>query len=156
MADVILVLNAGSSSLKFSVFLNGEPPRLLLSGHIEEILTHPRFEIRDVSGKVLDAKEWETGTELGHHGAIEFLLGRGRDGAMAGHRIIAAGHRVVHGGMKFTGPVLMDAATQTDLEKLVPLAPLQQPHNLAAIRAVAQHAPHLPQVACFGTSFHRT
>ena len=76
MADAVLVLNAGSSSLKFSVFLNGEPPQLLLSGHIEEIPTHPRFQIRDVSGSVIDDKEWEIGTELGHHGAIEFLLGR--------------------------------------------------------------------------------
>jgi acetate kinase len=156
VADAILVLNAGSSSLKFSVFLDEERPKPLLSGQIEELLTHPRFEVRDASGNVVDGKEWGTGTTLGHNGAIEFLLGRGRSGALAGHRIIAAGHRVVHGGMRFTQPVLMNADTLGELEKLVPLAPLQQPHNLAAIRAVAQHAPQLRQVACFDTSFHRT
>jgi acetate kinase len=142
--------------LKFSVFLDAEPPRPLLSGHIEELLTHPRFEVRDATGNVVDSKEWETGTNLGHDGAIEFLLGRGRRGAVADHCIVAAGHRVVHGGTKFIRPVLMDADTEAELEKLVALAPLQQPHNLAAIRALAQQAPQLPQVACFDTSFHRT
>jgi acetate kinase len=156
VADTILVLNAGSSSLKFSVFLDEEQPQPQLSGQIEELLTHPRFEVRDASGNLVDAKEWEAGTNLGHLGAIEFLFGRARGGALAGHRIVAAGHRVVHGGTKFTQPVLMDADTLVELERLVPLAPLQQPHNLAAIRAVAQHAPQLPQVACFDTSFHRT
>lgn len=156
MADVILVLNAGSSSLKFAVFLDTEQPQPLLSGQIEGLLTRPRFEVRDASGHVVGAKEWETGTNLGHHGAIGFLLERSSAGALAGHRIVAAGHRVLHGGTKFTQPVLMDADTLVELEKLVPLAPLQQPHNLSAIRAVAQHAPQLPQVACFDTSFHRT
>jgi acetate kinase len=156
VADAILVLNAGSSSLKFSVFLDEDRPQTLLSGQIEELLTRPRFEVRDAAGNVVGAKEWETGTNLGHHGAIEFLLTRGRGEALAGHRIVAAGHRVVHGGMKFTEPALVDTNTLAALERLVPLAPLQQPHNLAAIRAVAQHAPQLPQVACFDTSFHRT
>jgi len=156
VADAILVLNAGSSSLKFSVFLDEEQPQPLLSGQIEELSTHPRFEVRNASGNVVDAREWEAGTNLGHHGAIEFLLARGGDGALAGHRMVAAGHRVVHGGTKYTRPVVIDADALAELERLVPLAPLQQPHNLAAIRAVAQHAPQLPQVACFDTSFHRT
>ena len=132
MANAILVLNAGSSSLKFSVFLDEDRPQTLLSGQIEELLTRPRFEVRDAAGNVVGAKEWETGTNLGHHGAIEFLLARGRGEALAGHRIVAAGHRVVHGGMRFTEPVLVDANTLAALEVLVPLAPLQQPHNLAA------------------------
>ena len=138
------------------MFLDEEQTQPLLSGQIEELLTHPRFEVRDASGNIADSKEWETGSNLGHNGAIQFLFGRERGGALAGHRIVAAGHRVVHGGTKFTRPVLMDADTLVELERLVPLAPLQQPHNLAAIRAVAQHAPQLPQVACFDTSFHRT
>jgi acetate kinase len=155
VADAILVLNAGSSRLRFSVFLDGEQPQPLLSGQIEELLTHPRFEVRDASLNVVDRGEWEAGTDLGHQGAIEYLLAR-RGGALAGHRMVAASHRVVHGGVKFTGPVLVHTDTLTELEKLVPLAPLQQPHNLAAIRMMAQHAPQLPQVACFDTSFHRT
>ena len=101
-------------------------------------------------------KEWPAGTKFGHQGAIEFLFAWGRESALDGHRIIAAGHRVVHGGMKFTAPVLIDAQTLAELEALVPLAPLHQPHNVAAIKAVAQLAPTLPQVACFDTAFHHT
>ncbi len=71
-------------------------------------------------------------------------------------RLAAAGHRVVHGGTKFLKPVHVDDSVLADLNTLVPLAPLHQPHNLAAIRAVTRHAPALPQVACFDTSFHRT
>ncbi|MGI9464935.1 MAG: acetate/propionate family kinase, partial [Aestuariivirgaceae bacterium] len=73
-----------------------------------------------------------------------------------GVKIIAAGHRVVHGGRDFTGPVLVDAKVIDELETLGVLAPLHQPHNLAAIKTIAAHAPELPQVACFDTSFHRT
>jgi acetate kinase len=116
VADVVLVLNAGSSSLKFSVFVDQERPQPLLSGEIEELLSRPRMEVRDGSGKVVDVREWETGTNLGHHGAIEFLLARGRSGALAGHRIVAAGHRVVHGGMKFTQPMLVDPGILAALE----------------------------------------
>ena len=91
--------------------------------------------------RVVGEKEWPAGTELGHQGAIEFLFAWGREGALGGHRIVAAGHRVVHGGMKFNAPVLIDAETLAELEALVPLAPLHQPHNVAAIKAVAQMAP---------------
>jgi len=72
------------------------------------------------------------------------------------HRVVAVGHRVVHGGLKFAAPVRIDDAVLAELESLVPLAPLHQPHNLAAVRAVARRAPELPQVACFDTAFHRT
>jgi acetate kinase len=155
MANATLVLNAGSSSLKFSVFLDGEPPQPLLRGQVEGLLTEPRFVARDAAGAVVGERQWPAGTRLGHAGAIEFLFGWGR-GSLGGHRIVAAGHRVVHGGLKFTRPTLIDAAVLSALEDLVPLAPLHQPHNLGAIRAVAEHAPGLPQVACFDTAFHRT
>ncbi len=155
MADAILVLNAGSSSLKFSVFLDGDPPRSLVRGQLEGLFTRPRFVARDDTG-VIGEQEWAAGTKLGHDGAIEFLLTWGRDGAIRGHRIIAAGHRVVHGGLKFTRPVSLTPDVLAALEAFVPLAPLHQPHNLAAIRAIARRAPELPQVACFDTSFHRT
>ena len=156
MADAILVLNAGSSSLKFSVFLDGEPPGLLLRGQLEGLNTEPHFVARDAAGKTVGEKAWGAGTQLGHAGAIEFLFGWGRDGILGGHRLASVGHRVVHGGIQYTRPVLVDPEVLAALERLVPLAPLHQPHNLAAIRAVAQHAPHLPQVACFDTSFHHT
>ena len=155
MSDALLVLNAGSSSLKFSVFLNDDPPRLLLHGQLEGLLTQPRFIARN-DAAVVGEKEWPSGTQLGHHGAIEFLFTWGREGAVGEHRIVAVGHRVVHGGVKFTAPVLVDASILAELEALVPLAPLHQPHNVAAIKAVAKMAPVVPQVACFDTAFHRT
>jgi acetate kinase len=155
MADAILVLNAGSSSLKFSVFLDRERPELLLRGQIEGLFTQPNFVARDNAGNAVGERTWPPGTQLGHSGAIEFLFGWGR-GKLGGHRIAAAGHRVVHGGRKFTRPVLIDPEVMTALEAFVPLAPLHQPHNLGAIRAVTEHAPELPQVACFDTAFHRT
>jgi acetate kinase len=156
MADAILVLNAGSSSLKFSVFLDGAPPQSLLRGQVEGLFTRPHFVARDEAGQLLGEQEWAAGTSLGHDGAVEFLQAWGRRGALRGHRVAAAGHRVVHGGLKFTQPVRVDADVLTALEAFVPLAPLHQPHNLAAIRALARRAPELPQVACFDTSFHRT
>jgi acetate kinase len=155
MAYAILVLNAGSSSLKFSVFLDGRPPQPLLRGQLEGLFTSPRFLVHDQAGGVAGQREWPAGTKLGHDGAIEFLFEWGR-GALGGNRIAMAGHRVAHGGLKFTQPVRINAEVLAALEKLVPLVPLHQPHNLAAIKVVAQRAPELPQVACFDTSFHRT
>jgi acetate kinase len=156
MADAILVLNAGSSSLKFSVFLNGERLVPLLRGQLEGLLTEPRFVAHDTGDRVVGQHDWAAGTRLGHQGAIEFLFAWGREGALKEHRIVAAGHRVVHGGVKFATPVRIDAQVLGELASLIPLAPLHQPHNLAAIRAVVQHAPQLPQAACFDTGFHRT
>jgi acetate kinase len=117
MSDALLVLNAGSSSLKFSVFLNDDPPRLLLHGQLEGLLTQPRFIARNDTA-VVGEKEWPSGTQLGHHGAIEFLFTWGREGAVSEHRIVAVGHRVVHGGVKFTAPVLVDASILAELEAL--------------------------------------
>ncbi len=156
MADALLVLNAGSSSLKFSVFLARDHPELRLRGQVEGLLTHPRFLARDATGNLVGEQEWEAGTALGHQRAIEFLFSWGRGGALGGHRIVAVGHRVVHGGVRFTRPVRIDAEALVELEALIPLAPLHQPHNLTVIRAVAQHVPQIHQVACFDTSFHRT
>lgn len=156
MADAILVLNAGSSSLKFSVFLAGDPPKAFLRGQLEGLFTSPRFVARDALGTIDGDNEWPTGTKLGHDGAIEYLFEWGRQGALRGNQIVAAGHRVAHGGLKFTKPVRVDAEVIAALEELVPLVPLHQPHNIAAIKVVAERAPSLPQVACFDTSFHRT
>jgi acetate kinase len=155
MPDALLVLNAGSSSLKFSVFRNGDPPRLILRGQIDGLLTQPQFLARTAT-KLVGAKTWKRGTRLGHRGAIEFLLEWGRDGALGDHRVAAVGHRVVHGGTRHDAPCVIDAATLEELDALCPLAPLHQPHNVAAIRAVARVAPELPQVACFDTAFHST
>ena len=154
MARAILVLNAGSSSLKFSIFLDGEPPTSYVRGQLEGLFTLPHFIARDAQGEVIGEQEWPSGTKLGHAGAIEFLFQWGRT-TLGKQNIVAAGHRVGHGGRKFTRPVLVNAEVMHALEEFVPLAPLHQPHNLGAIQAVAKHAPALPQVACFDTAFHR-
>jgi acetate kinase len=154
MSEALVVLNAGSSSLKFSIFLDEAAPRLLLHGQIEGLSTRPRFVAR-AGGDVVAEKDWGAGAPLGHDGAIDYLLSWGRDGVLGEHPIAAVGHRVVHGGARFSQPVRVDAAILAALEALVPLAPLHQPHNLAAIRAVARMAPSVTQVACFDTAFHR-
>lgn len=151
----LLVLNAGSSSLKFAVFLPEDPPRLLLRGAFEELSTHPRFAAR-ADGAVISKKEWAPGTKLGYDGAIAHLFDWGREGVLGGRRITAVGHRVVHGGMRFSGPALIDEESLAAIEALVPLAPLHQPHSLEAIKAAWQAAPWVAQVACFDTAFHRT
>jgi acetate kinase len=155
MSDTVLVLNAGSSSLKFSVFLDEEPPRELLRGQLEGLLTEPHF-VAHKDAAIVGEKRWDSRTQLGHSGAIEFLFTWGRSGVLGKHQIGAAGHRVVHGGARFTEPVLIDQQTLSALEKLVPLAPLHQPHNVAAIRAVMRTMPSLPNIACFDTAFHHT
>ena len=155
MTDAILVLNAGSSSLKFSVFLDraAAAPELALRGQIEGILTKPRFSARDANGATLAESELGAAAPPGHEGAAGFLLDWLEE-RLGRQRLLAAGHRVVHGGLEFSAPVRVNAAVLDALERLVPLAPLHQPHNLAAIRAVAARAPELPQVACFDTAFH--
>ncbi|HSD18137.1 MAG TPA: acetate/propionate family kinase [Thermomonas sp.] len=156
MSDVILVLNAGSSSLKFSVFaVAGGGLSLLMKGQVESIETSPRFIAKDAQGAELASKAWGEGVQLGHEGAIAHLVGflRAHGG---GHTLVAVGHRVVHGGPDFLRAVRIDPGVTAALRKLVPLAPLHQPHNLKSIDIVASTLPDLPQVACFDTAFHRT
>jgi acetate kinase len=155
MPGALLVLNAGSSSLKFSVFLDEDSPRPILRGQIEGLQTGPRFAAHDASTLIAEER-WPAGASLTHEAAIEFLFAWGRSAMPAGERIVAVGHRVVHGGTQFTEPVLVDDEVITALEALVPLAPLHQPHNVAPIKAVRQMVAAMPQVACFDTAFHRT
>jgi len=155
MADIILVLNAGSSSLKFTVYaVEGQGMAALYTGQIEGILTDTRFKAKDGSGKVVEEEKWPAGSPLDHRGAVEALFAWGRGVMTGSDRIAAVGHRVVHGGHKYTGPVLVKPEVMADLERLVPLAPLHQPHNLGTIRLIAESRPEMPQVACFDTAFH--
>ena len=155
MSDYALVLNAGSSSLKFCVFgrPEGETWRLESRGQIEGIGTSPRFSAKDGSGAVLEEPQPSAGVTDART-ALDTLAGwlRARYGD---GRVLGVGHRVVHGGAKFSGPTVVTPSVLDDLRKLVPLAPLHQPYNLAAIEAVAARLPGVPQVACFDTSFHR-
>jgi acetate kinase len=155
MADAILVLNAGSSSIKFSVFtVRADELALAVRGQIEGLDTAPRFRAKDATGTEIGARKWDEGTRLGHGGAIEYLV-QFLEGRRENHRLIAVGHRVVHGGLAFSEPTRVDEQVIATLEKLVPLAPLHQPHNLAPIRIVLERIPQMPQVACFDTAFHR-
>src|SRR5262245_18720572 len=108
MTDAILVLNAGSSSLKFSDFRDAEPPEPVLRGQVEALSSRPRFVALDAKGRIIGEKKWQGGAALGHAGAIEFLFDWGRSGPLGDHRVVAAGHRVVHGGVQFNQPVLVD------------------------------------------------
>jgi len=152
MADAILVLNAGSSSLKFETFvLGGEALGRAATGVVEEFDGRPRFHARRADGGTLGEQTWER--PIGHDGALAFLLdwlAKQPDAP----RVAAVGHRVVHGGTRFTAPVRVTPDVVAALEALVPLAPLHQPGNLAPIRTMAAQHPSLPQVACFDTAFH--
>jgi len=156
----VLVLNAGSSSLKFALFpINGalaEKPAL--SGQVEGIGTEPHLLARDADGTRYD-EIVETGDEAGqtaqHRASLAHLFDW-----LARHNpnldIVAAGHRVVHGGETFSAPTRIDGEVLARLDGFVPLAPLHQPHNLRAIRSLAELMPAVPQVACFDTAFHRS
>ena len=156
MTPAIVVLNAGSSSLKFSVFATQSSLALVYRGEIEASGSASGFVATDAAGRRLvdEPLARQAPTPLDHEGALAVALDWiERHGA--GLAVSAAGHRVVHGGARFSTPVLIDATVLGDLERLVPLAPLHEPHNLAAIRALARLKPALPQVACFDTAFHR-
>ncbi len=155
MTEAIAVLNAGSSSLKFSVFaaVDGDL-QLRLRGQLEGLFTAPRFVGKDADGVVLGEHSWPSGFQLGHEGAMSYLTAF-LDAHTNGLRIKAFGHRVVHGGVEFAEPVRVDRATLRRLEAFVPLAPLHQPNNLLPIRLLLESGTKAAQVACFDTAFHR-
>jgi acetate kinase len=156
MGEGIAVLNAGSSSLKCSLYaLDGDALELAWKGQVEGLGTpQARFVAKGAGGAVVGTHHWPDSESPTHADAVRHLLGFLRESG--GPTPVAVGHRVVHGGTRFVEPVRVDNGVLAALEQLVPLAPLHQPHNLAPIRAIAAAAPDLPQVACFDTAFHRT
>jgi acetate kinase len=156
MTDAILVINAGSSSIKFSAFEAHEGELLpSVRGQIEGLYTKPRFVAKNAAGAVVAENSWGEGSALGHAGGVEHI-GAFMHEQLASSRLVGVGHRVVHGGLDYTQPVRLDASVVSSLEKYIPLAPLHQPHNLKPIQLLLERQPELPQVACFDTSFHRT
>ena len=157
MRDAIVVANAGSSSLKFSTYaVVDQTLDLAARGQVEGLGASPRFKARDASGNVLAEAEPERGTaHFGHAEAFGYVAQWMRDHYRGQLTPVAVGHRVVHGGLDLVEPTLISSRVFTILEKLIPLVPLHQPHNLAGIKAVMQLLPDLPQVACFDTAFHR-
>ena len=160
MHDVILVLDSGSSSLKFAVYeitSGAAPLSRLAHGQVEGLGTHPHFTAFDAEGHEADNSLLPADGSANPHeqamGTVLAWLQAHRDGT---HRLVAAGHRVVHGGMVFASPVSINSEVLLKLDALSSLAPLHQPPALRAIRALQARLPELPQVACFDTAFHRT
>ena len=155
MSDVLLVINAGSSSIKFSVYAvgSGAPLALRYRGEVDGLGARPRFVAREASGGEPAAEVLGAGAS--HDDALRKILDW-IEARTAGTEIVAAGHRVVHGGVRYAAPVVLTPDVLRELEALVPLAPLHQPHNLAPIRSLAKLKPALRQVACFDTAFHTT
>lgn len=157
MRDAILVINAGSSSLKFAgyVDVDAAEPEFIGKGQIEGIGTSAYFTAKNEEGALVGEYRWPEEETVTHADALEYLIDWLQENS-PDVRVAAAGHRVVHGGLAYSTATLINDAVIAELEKLVPLAPLHQPHNLSAIRTLASLHPELPQVACFDTAFHRT
>ncbi|VWC87288.1 acetate kinase [Burkholderia contaminans] len=156
MADVILVLNAGSSSIKFSAFdVQGDTLGLIVHGQVDGLYTATvHFSAVDHHGEHHE-QQWASGEAFGHQEGLEQIAAF-LEAHQEGHRLAAVGHRVVHGGQRFSGPVRVTPEIVAELEKLTPLAPLHQPHNLTPIRILEAVQPGIEQVACFDTAFHCT
>ncbi len=153
MTGDVLVLNAGSSSIKFELFgVEDNAPVSRFTGQVEGIGAAPRFTAKDAAGARVAERRWDDGgAPTDHRGALGVIIDW-----LGDRRVAAIGHRVVHGGPDLAAPVLVDDAVMQRLRALAPLAPLHQPHNLAGIDASAERFPGVPQVACFDTAFHRS
>jgi len=155
VTDYTLVLNAGSSSLKFCVYQRtaGSAWRLESRGQVEGIGTNPKFSAKDEQGTSIASDA--LGEKVSDARSALNALATWLRGRYSGSKVLGVGHRVVHGGARFTTSTVVNSDVIEQLRQLVPLAPLHQPHNVAAIEAVAEQLPGVSQVACFDTSFHR-
>ncbi|MFT8418888.1 MAG: acetate/propionate family kinase [Acetobacter sp.] len=152
MSNVIIVFNAGSSSLKFTVFQIGDKASIqkLIKGRLEYDVETFHFLASDQNDQLIE----HTTHPLEHIKPLEYLLNWLAEHEQGKHNIIGAGHRIVHGGPHFLAPVLVTPEVLIRLEALTPFAPLHQPQTLAPVHAIADYCPELPQVACFDTAFH--
>lgn len=144
----ILTLNAGSSSIKFGVYVAGPEPELLQAGQVENLGPVARLVLKGDAGRV---------EEIGpadHSVAVRAIL-QAVAPVLDGRPVAGVGHRIVHGGKAFGAPVDLSADVVAQLSALIPLAPLHQPHNLAAVAAAQEAFPEALQVGCFDTAFHR-
>jgi len=155
MSKGILVINAGSSSIKFAGYRDAGvlEPELLGKGQVEGLRTEPRFSCKGADGDLLDAHRWSA--PITHSSALAYII-EWIEENVTEVQVGAVGHRVVFGGAAYAGPTLVDDRVIAEIEKLVPFFPLHLPHNLAAIRALREEHPQVPQVVCFDNSFHRT
>ena len=149
----ILVLNAGSSSIKFCVFrLAGGAAARDLRGQVSGLGTAPKLAVYRGANALV---ETALPDRLDHRQALEHIL-EALHAQLGTVQIVGVGHRVVHGGLEFMAPTHVDATVLARLERYVPLAPLHQPHNLSVIRVMLERMPGVPEIACFDTAFHRS
>jgi acetate kinase len=157
MSEAIVVVNAGSTSLKFAAYAV-DPTRalpLLCRGQIDSMESDPHFVVDNAAGKQLGAHEWGESRAIDHKTALHFVI-TWLEANLGDNKVIAAGHRVVLGGTRFEAPVRVDSDVLAYLDSLVVMEPSHQPYNVLGARALAEAFPGLPQVACFDSSFHRT
>ncbi len=157
ISEAIVVVNAGSTSLKFAAYAvdASRSLPLLCRGQIESMESDPHFVVKNADGKQLGAHEWGNGRAIDHKTALHFVI-TWLEANLGDRKIIAAGHRIVLGGVRFEAPVRIDGDVLDYLDSLVVMEPSHQPYNLLGARALAEAFPGLPQVACFDSSFHRT
>lgn len=157
MSACLLVVNAGSSSIKFALYsvAGGGDLAVELNGQVAGIGTQGCFTVVDQTGRVLVDQLQTFVAAESHHSAFEIIYTWLTD-YLQDRALLAVGHRIVHGGKFYAAPVLVDEHVLEQLNALIPLAPLHQPHNLASIRELQKLLPELPQVACFDTAFHST
>jgi acetate kinase len=155
----ILVVNAGSSSVKFALF---EPvaatptPNLIGKGRVAKVGDHVELVVKGANGTLLEKQQLASASSSFDYDQAMTLMMAWLANHESGPQVAAVGHRVVHGGQTYVNPVLLNADIQRELEAHVPLAPLHQPHNLKAIRILGEHLPGVPHIACFDTAFHST
>ncbi len=157
VSDAIVVVNAGSTSLKFGAYAVDATRSLplLCRGQIDSMENDPRFVVMNAAGKQLGAHEWGKDGAIDHKKALHFVI-TWLEANLGDSKVIAAGHRVVLGGARFEAPVRIEGDVLDYLELLVVMEPSHQPYNVLGARALAEAFPGLPQVACFDSSFHRT
>jgi acetate kinase len=157
MANAFVVLNAGSTSVKFAAYTGDDPHSLDLvcRGQLDGIGSQPSFAAKNSKGEVIETRTWNEERPLDREEALKFVIAW-VERHEAGLKIVAIGHRVVQGGVDHERPTLVDQKVLGELEKLIPIVPLHQPFELDAIRTLAKAYPKLRQVAVFDTSFHRT
>ena len=156
MTRHVITLNAGSSSIKFALCeLEDGAPHVVVTGLAEMLNGDRRLTVRDAADAVTHQERWSPGSGIPFHtNALQRILAWRRQ-TFPNANVVAAGHRVVHGGIYYDAPVLVTDEVLQRLQTLVPLAPLHQPHNIAGILAAREAWPHVAQVACFDTAFHR-
>ncbi len=156
MSELVLVINAGSSSIKFSLFETSKTdPVVLFKGQMEGLYVEPKFSAKDAADQKVANETLPSDAPKSHDYALRYMLDW-LQSRMNGRSIAVIGHRVVHGGTQYSKPVLVNAEVIVGLEALIPLAPLHEPHNITPIKILQELLPNVPQVACFDTAFHTT